>query len=359
MPPVVRHLLSHALVQAFLIAVASVLAGYIIEATVHRALARLAARTATKLDDRIVEIIRRPMFLTAVLAGFYWAASRAAMHLSESGRHGAIAIIITLLVLIWSQASMRVGTVTLQALSSGAKPGSIVQPSSLPLFEIGLKVVVVVAGIYFVFLAWHLDLTAWAASAGIIGVAVGFAAKDSLSNLFAGIFIIADAPYKVGDFIVLEGGLRGRVTAIGIRSTRILTLENVEITVPNGIIAGSRIVNEAGGPNPAQRLSVKVSAAYGSDVDQVRDVLLACADGVDKVCSDPKPEVRFVSFGDSGLDFQLLVWVTEPALRDPVLSVLNTRVYKAFAKAGIEIPYPKRDVYVKELPGRGGDKPEP
>jgi MscS family membrane protein len=228
----------------------------------------------------------------------------------------------------------------------------MIQPSSLPLFDIGFKVVVTVAAIYFVFLAWHMDLTAWAASAGIIGVAVGFAAKDSLSNLFAGIFILADAPYKVGDFIVLEGGQRGRVTAIGIRSTRILTLDHVEITVPNGIIASSRITNEAGGPNTAQRLAVKVSAAYGSDVDLVRDVLLSCAEGVEHVCSDPPPEVRFTDFGDSGLNFQLLAWVQEPALRDPVLSVLNTKVYKAFAKAGIEIPYPKRDVYVKQLPDR-------
>ena len=77
---------------------------------------------------------------------------------------------------------------------------------------------------------------------------MGFAAKDTLANLFAGVFILADAPYKIGDFIVLDGGERGRVTKIGIRTTRILTRDDVEITIPNATIANSKIINESGGP---------------------------------------------------------------------------------------------------------------
>jgi MscS family membrane protein len=347
------HLLpANPLVRALLIVVASVLVSVLIELTLHRALARLASKTATDLDDQIVGALRSPLFLSAVFAGLYFATIQLGDRVPKGIKAVTASVVVTVAIFVWSRALMRIGTITFRALSARAHTGSMIQPTSLPLFDIGFKVVVTVAAIYFVFLAWHMDLTAWAASAGIIGVAVGFAAKDSLSNLFAGIFILADAPYKVGDFIVLEGGQRGRVTAIGMRSTRILTLDHVEITVPNGIIAGSRITNEAGGPNTTQRLAVKVSAAYGSDVDQVRDVLLGCAEGVDHLCADPPPEVRFTSFGDSGLDFELLCWVSEPALREPVLSALNTRVYKAFAKAGIEIPYPKRDVYVKELPGK-------
>lgn len=187
-------------------------------------------------------------------------------------------------------------------------------------------------------------------SAGIVGIAVGFAARDTLANLFSGVFIIADAPYKVGDFIVLDQGLRGVVSEIGIRSTRLLTRDDIEVTVPNAVIANAQIVNETGGPHDKMRVRVKVDAAYGSDVDQVREVLLACAEGVASVVDEPTPRVRFREFGASGLAFELLAWIDEPVHRGRVLDDLNTRVYKAFAAAEIEIPYSKHDVYIKQVP---------
>ena len=90
-------------------------------------------------------------------------------------------------------------------------------------------------------------------------MAVGFAAKDTLANLFGGIFILADAPYKVGDFVVLGSGERGEVTQVGLRSTRILTRDDVEVTVPNAMIANDTIVNESGGPWVKHRVRVRVS----------------------------------------------------------------------------------------------------
>jgi len=217
-------------------------------------------------------------------------------------------------------------------------------------FEMLIKFVVVGAALYFIFLAWQIDLTAWIASAGIVGIAVGFAAKDTLANLFSGIFIIVDAPYKVGDFIVLEGNLRGQVTRIGIRSTRVLTTDDVEITVPNAAIGSSKIVNETSGRSTRTRIRVGVSAAYGSDIDRVRQVLLGCAAGVPHIATDPGPDVWFTELGGSGLAFQLLVWLETPAERGRVVDALNTAIYKAFAAAGIEIPYTKTDLYIKELP---------
>jgi MscS family membrane protein len=86
-------------------------------------------------------------------------------------------------------------------------------------------------------------MTAWLASAGIIGIAVGFAAKDTLANLFSGVFILADSPYKLGDYVVLEDNSRGKVTQIGLRSTRMLTRDDVEVTVPNSIMGNTKIIN--------------------------------------------------------------------------------------------------------------------
>jgi len=109
-------------------------------------------------------------------------------------------------------------------------------------------------------------------------------------------------------------------------------------------------VNETGGPYQKMRVRVNVSVAYGSDVERVREILLSCTEGVEHVVADPVPRVRFRSFGASGLDFELLAWIERPVHRGRVLDRLNTRVYDAFNAHGIEIPYAKQDVYVKELP---------
>ena len=94
-------------------------------------------------------------------------------------------------------------------------------------------------------------MTAWLASAGVVGIAVGFAAKDTLANLFSGVFILADAPYKIGDYIVLDAtGMRGKVTQIGLRSTRLITRDDVEVTIPNSIMGNSQVINQSGGSTP-------------------------------------------------------------------------------------------------------------
>jgi small-conductance mechanosensitive channel len=192
-----------------------------------------------------------------------------------------------------------------------------------------------------------------------MGIAIGFAAKDTLANLFSGVFIMADSPYKIGDYVVLDdgGGLRGKVTHIGIRSTRLLTRDDVEVTIPNSIMGNSKVVNESGGPHVKYRLRVAVGVAYGSDIDQVREVLTTVAQESESVCSDPEPRVRFRTFGASSLDFELLCWVSDPELRGRVLDELNSAVYKRFIDEGIEIPYAKQDLYIKEWPEEPLKKP--
>jgi small-conductance mechanosensitive channel len=203
---------------------------------------------------------------------------------------------------------------------------------------------------YFLFLVWHIDMSAWIASAGIVGIAVGFGAKDTLANLFAGIFIIADAPYKIGDYLVLETGERGRVTDIGLRSTRIITLDEVQIIVPNAVIGSSSVTNQSGGPSIKTRLMIPVGVSYESDVEEVRRNLLDLAAKAEHVMEHPPPVVRLMKMADSSLEFHLLAWIANPAQQDPTIDELNTAILQRFREVGIEIPYPKRDLYVRELP---------
>jgi MscS family membrane protein len=330
------------------ILVGTLLAALVARVLVGGWLRKLAARTKSDLDDRILDALQQPVFGTVLIGGMAWAIGQ--LPLQPDTHFFVVALVQTALVVIWTTALMRVGGLLLRLVSQRGDKPLLVQPRTVPLLDILLKVVVVGGAVYFAFLAWHIDVTGWLASAGIVGIAVGFAAKDTLANLFAGMFIVADAPYKIGDFVVLDGGHRGQVTHIGMRSTRILTRDDIEITVPNAVIANGKIINETGGPHALSRVRVTVEVAYGSDVDRVREVLLGCVHDVEHVVAEPEPRVRFREFGASGLRFQLLAWIEEPVLRGRVLDVLNTRVYKAFNRAGIEIPYAKQDVYVKELP---------
>jgi len=304
--------------------------------------------TETDIDDRIAQALRKPAISTVILVGLMLAFLE--FQAPTQVNYVVLGFLKTVIGLLWSVALMQVGRAFLEILSEHVDRLKWIEPRTLPLFDMVLKVVVIGGFLYAVCLAWNVPLTSWLASAGVLGIAVGFAAKDTLSNLFSGVFIVADTPYKIGDFVVLDNRIRGEVLEIGMRSTRLLTRDDIEVTVPNAVIANSQIVNQTGGPHEKMRVRVKVEAAYGSDVDQVEEVLLGSVDGAAHVCDQPAPRVRFREFGASGLVFELLAWIEEPVHRGRVMHELNRRVYKAFNASGIEIPYAKRDVYVKEMP---------
>ena len=344
----IEQLWSHLLIQSCCWIVGSLLIALIARTIVFKFLAKLASKTSSDIDDQLISTIRRPVMFSILLFGVSQAI--AVWHPSELVASIANGAIKTIVVLLWSSAALQSSTVILGLFSDSNKQW--IQARTLPLFQMLIKIMIFSFAFYFVLIAWGINVTTWLASAGVVGIAVGFAAKDTLANLFSGVFILADAPYKIGDFIVLDNTLRGKVTDIGIRSTRLLTLEDVEVTIPNAVIGNSRIVNQTGGPREAIRVTISVSAAYGSDIDQVREVLLSCSEDVDNLDSMKKPRVRFRRFGASGLDFDLLCWINQPRLLGQITDELNTRVYKALNAANIEIPYAKQDIFIKEMPDR-------
>lgn len=185
------------------------------------------------------------------------------------------------------------------------------------------------------------------ASAGIVGLALSFGAQDALANIFGGMSILADRPYQVGDYITLDTGERGEVTHIGLRSTRLLTRDDVEFSIPNSVMGNAKIVNESGGPYQKFRIRIKVSVAYGSDLGEIDQVLVQTALDHEEICEKPEPRVRLRGFGSSSLDFELLAWVEQPVFRGRLEHELNCAVYKAFAANGIEIPFPQQDLHIK------------
>jgi len=312
-------------------------------------IAQLTGRTKIRWDDQINRLLSRPVFWTLFLFGLLIAT--VPLKLSAASYGIAQSLVATILIVSWSVFTLKLIVIVIRAMSINAHEQSLIRAQTRPLFQNLAYIIIFVLSVYLIFISWHIDMTAWLASAGIIGIAIGFAAKDTLANLFAGVFILADSPYKIGDYVVLDSGERGKVTHIGIRSTRLLTRGDVEITIPNAVMGNTRISNESGGPHEKYRLNVKVGVAYGSDIDQVKELLMAVATNEKEICDDPEPRVRFRSFGDSSLDIELLCWVEIPEVRGRVLDALNTAIYKSFNAEGIEIPYSKHDLYIKEMPG--------
>lgn len=333
--------------QAVIIVICGYLLARIFSWSLTSIIYRLTHRSHTTLDDQFIELIRSPAFYSILLLAASIAAS---LMLTGEMETAFLSLLKTIGVIIWSIFILRLARMLLRAASRTADKFNVVSVQTLPLFENLAIIIIVAIAVYFIFNAWNIDMTAWLASAGIVGIAIGFASKDTLANLFSGVFILADAPYKIGDYIVLDSGERGEVTDIGIRSTRILTRDDVEVTIPNAIMGNTRIINESGGPDTKYRIRLKIGVAYGSDIDQVRTTLMKIALGNTDVCEDPEPRVRFRSFGNSSLDFELLSWVDEPVLRGRVLDELNTEVYQRFQENNIEIPYAQQDIYIKSWP---------
>jgi len=336
------------IIQAALIFLFSALLASVAQFIIHRLQIHGTKRTDNPVDDHILDAFKRPIRVSILIIGLRLAITRSQL-LSE---HLDIldSILLTLVVFYWFRFVINGSHYILKYLSTSRSKVKIVQKHTLPLFDNMATIVFYAMAVYFILIAWDINISAWVASAGILGLALSFAAKDTLANLFAGVFILADSPYKLGDFIVLDSGERGEVTHIGIRSTRILTRSDVEITIPNAIMGNTKITNETAGPHKKYRLRIQVSAAYGESVSKVRDALQSVANSATNIEDDPAPRVRFRTFGDSGLNFELLCWVSEPVLRGRVSDSLNEAVYNKFLEDKIEIPFPQQDVYIRSIP---------
>ncbi len=339
--------------RALVIVVVGWIAAKLIWIIIRNVIGRLVSKTKTELDDQIMALIERPVFVS--LFYVFLAMAVVSLQLSDTLTSNLIRALASIAVIIWMSAAFPIMRLLLDSLARLRDRYEFVQERTLPLLNM-VSTILLVASVSYILLAiWKIDATAWLASAGVIGIAVGFAAKDSLANLFSGIFIVVDTPYKVGDYINLDSGERGMVTHVGMRSTRLLTRDDIEVTVPNAVIANAKITNESGGRWEKRRLRIAVGVAYGSDLDQVVDTLMAVGEAHPATCPEPKHRVRMRAFGASSIDFELLVWVDEPELRGKVTHQLLMAVYKAFNEAGIEIPYAKQDLYIKEMPGTASD----
>ncbi|MGK7877094.1 MAG: mechanosensitive ion channel family protein [Xenococcaceae cyanobacterium] len=192
---------------------------------------------------------------------------------------------------------------------------------------------------------WGLDLSSLTILASALGVGIGFGFQNIARNFGSGIVLIFERPIQVGDFIEVDEYM-GTVERIGGRSTLIRTLDQVSIIVPNSRFLESEVINWSH-LNPVSRLHLPVGVAYHSDVNVVQKALLEAASDCPDVLSDPQPQVFFKGFGNSALDFELLVWIADPSKQPAIKSNMYFHIAAALRRHQIEIPFPQRDLHIR------------
>lgn len=320
----------------------------IVDLFINKILRKAAKLTKFKLDDKIIDTVHKPIFFTIIITGAVYTIQY--LNVSERIIFYISGSLYSILTLIWGICIVRIGNLIIE--NSIYKMADITGLSKevIPLIENVWKVVIIAVGFMVILSVWEISITPLLASAGIAGAAIAFAAKDTIANFFGGISIFVDRPYKIGDYIVLDTGERGKVVKIGIRSTRIKTRDDILISIPNSIISNTKIINESA-PTPNFRVRISIGVAYGSDIEFVEKTLIEIASQNENILNEPGPIVRFREFGESSLNFELLCWAKDPALRGLTVHELNKAIYKSFGERGIKIPFPQRDVHIYEKEG--------
>lgn len=251
-----------------IIGVATIVAAGIVRFLGDRIALALSRWSGLGIRSQLFEIIRHPLWISVVLLGVLaevqWLSPAPVVDFFISGAAK------TGLTVMWMVVLGR----TLGLISS--RMGGY-YPAAGELFRltenVGVFLTVLIGGLV-ILAVWKINLTPLIASAGLIGIIVGLAAKDTLGNFFGGISVLLDRPFRRGDYIVLNSGDRGKVIDIGLRSTRILTRDDILISIPNSVIVNTKIVNESA-PNRRMRVRVKVSVAYTSNIQQLRSTVEA------------------------------------------------------------------------------------
>jgi potassium-dependent mechanosensitive channel len=218
--------------------------------------------------------------------------------------------------------------------------------------------VVIILGFFFGLSSIGVDFTAFAVVAGALGIGIGLGLQQLVANFFAGIVLLLDRSFTLGDFVELSSGLRGEVKRINIRSTLLTTTDGVDIIVPNSEFVNGQVINWTLN-DESSRFHIPFGVAYGSDKERVRQAGLEAAAAApdDLLDAQRPPAVWFVGFGDSSLDFELVVWVRASGVRKPASTraLLLWEIHSALAHHGIEVPFPQRDLHLRSFFGRKDD----
>lgn len=305
---------------------------------------RFTAFTKTDLDDRILNRISPPLSLLITAAGLYYAIRSLPLpDKAQTALGGAIFIVA---VAVLTNIAWRVldeliawyGAALADRESSGGLDRQL-----LPLVEKLATIFIIATALIISLKHFNYDILSLVTALGIGSLAIGMAAKDTLAHVISGFTIMLDRPFRLGDRIQLRDGQLGDVVTIGLRSTKIRTLDNMLLIIPNSDLCNTTLINLA---FPDVRIKGKIilGVAYGSDIDVVKRVLVEAALEVPEVVRNPPPEAFMKSFGDYSLEMILFFWIDDYARIIAVTDQINSRILQRFRADNIDIPFPIRTI---------------
>jgi small-conductance mechanosensitive channel len=313
-------------------------------------------RTKTEVDDIILRIIRKPLLVLVFFYGVVSSLKILEEQIPEvlinvlNSLYGVVAVLIIFYVAykLFKDILVYYGELLAEKTSSNIDNVIIPIAEKLGVVIIGLLALGYILGYL------DVDLTMFVAGGVVISMVIAFAAQETLSNFFSGIFILTDRPFQEEDTIILPDGDWYEVRDIGLRSTRLFRFkDSCLITIPNNKLANEKIINYSN-PYDKCRIRKTVGVAYGTDVEKTKELLKEIIYANSHVVTDKEglePTIRFDELADSSINFFIQVIVDERSNKMGVVDYLNTEIYKRFSEEGIEIPYPQRVVYMKKDEG--------
>ena len=304
-------------------------------------LEKIAKRTETDLDDIILEKIKRPFFYLLLAQGLKLSLYN--IQVGDTIERAVSSIMAVVLVLVLSRTVEVLLVAWAKTFSYRSK--TKIDEVLLPLFRKFAKVIFLLFGVMWLLSIWGVDVSPYLAGLGISGLVLGLALQDSLKNIFAGVSLILDRAYKIGDMIEVEDGRTGIIADVGLRSTKLRTWDNDIVTIPNSYLAESKVLNFTQ-PSGRCRITVPFTVAYGTDTDFVKKVIL---NELKKIPSEVKEHsVVFTNMGDFSLDFKAYVWVRSWKDRYETKIRMIDIIHKRLNKENISIPFPTTTVELKK-----------
>jgi small-conductance mechanosensitive channel len=313
-------------------------------------------KTKTEVDDIVLRIIRTPLLFLVFFYGFVSSLRILDEHIPSvvldivNALYGIAAVLILFYVAykLFKDILVYYGELVAERTKSN------IDDVIIPIVE---KIGVVIIGLLalgYLLGYMNIDLTVFVAGGVVISMVIAFAAQETLSNFFSGIFILTDRPFQEGDTLILPDGDWYEVRDIGLRSTRLFRFKDASlISIPNNKLAGDKIVNYSN-PSDKVRIRMKIGVAYGTDAAKVKKILDEIFAQNEHIIKDDealKPVIRFDELGESSINFFIQVIVDDRDNKLGVIDYLNTEIYDRFNKEGIEIPFPQRVIHMKSEKG--------
>jgi small-conductance mechanosensitive channel len=332
-------------IMALLVLFAGFVAANVAGRMINKVSDKIAGKTETKVDDLMFEYAGKGVSyiiyaIALILAG-------------RQLNFNAMSLVTGVLVLLLSRPVSQIVKLLLEKIEKELMKKSKDKDQNV-IFTLINKTIIVTIYVFAVIIALGqigIEVLPLVAGLGIAGLAIGLAAKDTLSNMIAGIFIIIDKPFKLGDRIEIWNAPRnsatwGDVIDIGLRSTKIRSTDNIVMVIPNSEIAKRDITNYSAMPNGI-RVRIPVGIAYEADLKEAMELLIKIARKTNGVSEKPVPKVVVKKFGESSVDLELRVWIKDAKIRRRITSGIGTRIKKEFDASRIEIPYPTRHIIYK------------